>query len=66
MRPSASYVWGVRASGVRAERLVGAVAGHVKTVAAAVAAAARGGVVADPAAAVDCRVAGVEVGDADG
>ncbi|TDZ46631.1 hypothetical protein CCUG63695_01455 [Mycobacteroides franklinii] len=65
MRPSASYVWGVRASGVRAERLVGAVAGHVKTVAAAVA-AARGGVVADPAAAVDCRVAGVEVGDADG
>ncbi|WP_157901303.1 hypothetical protein [Mycobacteroides franklinii] len=55
----------MRASGVRAERLVGAVAGHVKTVAAAVA-AARGGVVADPAAAVDCRVAGVEVGDADG
>ncbi|WP_157897371.1 hypothetical protein [Mycobacteroides franklinii] len=52
------------ALGVRAEWLVGAVAGRVRTVAAV--AAARGGVVADPAAAVDYRVAGVEVGDADG
>ncbi len=64
MRPSASYVRGVWALGVRAEWLVGAVAGRVRTVAAV--AAARGGVVADPAAAVDYRVAGVEVGDADG
>lgn len=48
----------------QAEQQVGAVAGHVKTVGAV--AAVRGGVVGDPAAAVDYRVAGVEVGDAGG
>lgn len=64
MRPSASYARGAWAAGVRAAQAVGGVAGHVKTVAAV--AAVRGGVVGDPAAAVDYRVAGVEVGDAGG
>jgi len=64
MRPSASYARGVWAAGVRAEQQVVAVAGHVQTVVAV--AGARGVVVGDPAAAVDYRVAGAEVGDADG